>query len=112
MNLDQWFKISICGCCLIICANGDHSGCEGNCTNTDCDETCDHGCAATFGYDQFGQGKENVRLTASWANCPSDGSHDDGCACGEGHFSWSPCEWCGQIAGTRYDVWAEETDAG
>ena len=100
---DQWIKVSICSCCLVICANGDHSGCEGNCTNTECDDKCDHGCAATFEYAR----SENAgyRLTASYVGCGSD--HDGGCACGEGYFSWSPCEWCGNIAGQRVDVWAE-----
>ena len=104
---DRFFEISICGCCLIITANGDHSGCEGNCENRECDDQCDHGCSATFGYDR----PENAgqRLTASFVGCTSD--HDDGCACGEGHFSWSACEWCGQIAGQRYDVYGEDLRA-
>lgn len=88
---DQLIRLSICQCCLLRAANDEKCG--------------EDDCPSCKGYDRL----ENAGyyLSSSFVESCTDECSTQQCGHGEGHFSWSSCDWCDAgLGGDRYDVWA------
>jgi hypothetical protein len=73
-------NINICETCLVLVANGEHAPCDEPC------EACDNYAAAVASLAEDGY---RVALGTG----------------GEGFFSWSPCDLCGDpYGGHRYEA--------